>query len=348
MTLDTQTLAEQVQHNCHISDARHGSDVGLCTYLMRMREYYRWEHALPYTATLDKDRVGDWLSEREELWDSVQQQDYRPIELAGECFDPFDANAINRHLHTQGLVYSAGLVHSGRPQFFLAELGAHEADAAGFELWIGQRELARGLHAPPAMTLGRSIFLRRESLRQLLWEKYESWLWTRPDNAMARALACYPFELDVDLALDRMVADEMRVIRAHEVGEYQVGRELGEAWEELLLGVLGTPAELMLRALRDHLADCLQTLPMLLEGDADEPSLHTFMGNLGNMRKEIFPALQPAYQEWLEGDRSGLAALVERGAGHWLDVARQALALQRPGEDRLAAKVIMLVEANKL
>ena len=32
-------LAQAVQHNCHISDARHGADYSLCVYLMKMREY---------------------------------------------------------------------------------------------------------------------------------------------------------------------------------------------------------------------------------------------------------------------------------------------------------------------
>lgn len=40
-------LAGAVQYNCHISDARHGADYSLCIYLMKMREYYRWEQRLP-------------------------------------------------------------------------------------------------------------------------------------------------------------------------------------------------------------------------------------------------------------------------------------------------------------
>ena len=39
-------LVSAVQRNCGISDARHAGDCGRCTFLLKMREYYRWEHAL--------------------------------------------------------------------------------------------------------------------------------------------------------------------------------------------------------------------------------------------------------------------------------------------------------------
>ncbi len=345
MSSEIEALIGDVQHNCHIADARHGTDYGLCTYLMKMREFYRWEMGLGHAQRLDKDAIGDWLSEREAVWEGLEEADYRPLRIAGEAHDPFDVEPINRALREYQLVYSGGLGQSGRAQFFLAELLDYEQGEDGFELWVGQREIARGLHAPPAMTRGRTIYLRRESLRQFLWEKYESWLWSRPDNAMGRALACYPFEQDVELALDRMTADEMPVIRAHEVGEYRAGRMLGPAWEELLLSVLGTPAELMLRAVRDHLADCLETLPMLLQGGS-QASVHTFIGNLGNMRKSIFPALSSAYEAWMMGEQRALKELPSKAAAHWQDVAEQALALARESPSQTAANAARLIEAN--
>lgn len=344
MSSEIEQLIADVQHNCHIADARHGTDYGLCTYLLKMREYYRWEKKLAYTESLDKDEVGDWLSERELLWDVLAEQQYRPLTIGRQRHDPFDLEPINRALREYQLVYSGGLVQGGRPQFFLAELTDYEQGADGFELWVGQRELARGLYAPPAMTRGRTIYLRRESLRQSLWEKYESWLWNRPDNAMGRALSCYPFEQDVDLALERMTADQMMVVRAHEIGEYRAGALLGPEWEEMLLALLGTPAELMLRAVRDHLADCLETLPLLLGEGHSESSLHTFIGSLGNMRKAIFPGLLEAYEAWLCGDHALLSDLVAPAERHWEAVGQQALALYREQPAGLASRVAELVE----
>jgi len=346
MSSETESFTTQVQHNCHIADARHGTDFGLCTYLMKMREFYRWERGLAYGDSLDREQVGDWLTLREELWDGLLEADYREIEISGRSYDPFDAEAINRELIPAGLLYSAGYVQSGKAQFFLTELDRAEQGEDGFELWIGRRELARGLHAPPAMTRGKNIFLRRDSLKQLLWEKYESWLWSRPDNALGRALACYPFEQDLDLALEQMTVAEMEVVRAHEIGEYQVGRILGEEWEQMLHEVLGTPAELMLRAVRDHWADCLQTLPMLQEDSSAACSVHAFMGNLGNMRKAIFPALQDAYAQWLDGDAGILAAVARRGGEHWRTVAEQALYLYRAQPADPAGAIARLVDSR--
>ena len=62
MNNSLQQLCDAVQKNCHISDARHGTDYGLCTYLMKMREYFRWEQGLGFEATLK--RCGGRLADR--------------------------------------------------------------------------------------------------------------------------------------------------------------------------------------------------------------------------------------------------------------------------------------------
>jgi hypothetical protein len=179
------------------------------------------------------------------------------------------------------------------------------------------------------MTVGQSIFVRRESLRRMLWEKLESWRWSRPDNALGRAFACYDFEGDLGSALDAMTDREIAAALLHEQGEYEAGQRLGEDWNPMLLDLSFTPAELMARAVRDHLADCLITLPTLAR-DADAPSLHFYVGNLTNMRKQLFPALLGAYESWREsGDTRALADLARRGVEHWEDLAREMMASHR-------------------
>jgi hypothetical protein len=322
-----QSLINSVQHNCDIVDARHGSDYGMCTYLLKMRELYRWTQGLPLGAALNRTAVGDWLTAREQHLQALEDADYAGVEIHGHAFDPFDADGINAAVVRHNLVYSAGLVNGSRPHFFLAELEGERRAENGFRLRISGRELARCLNAPPAMTRGATIFLRRESLRRYLWEKYESWLWSRPTNAMARAIEHYPFESALDDALDRMTEAEMAAIEAHERGEYQAGVDLGDAWERMLLDLTMTPAEIVARAVRDHLADCTHTLPMLVEQGRDA-SLHFFMANLGAMRKQLFPGLQTAYRRWLDGaDRAVFAELAHAGATHWRAVAMQMLTL---------------------
>jgi hypothetical protein len=319
--ISIQRLAQLVQRNCHISDARHGAEYSLCVYLMKMREYFRWEMKLPLGATLGKEQVGSWLQEREQMWQELEEAELETIEIEGERFNPFDADGINARLEPHGLVYSGGLGNTAKPHFFLGDLERH-THRGGYEVFVAASEHARDLTAPPAMTRDRSIFLRRESFRRMLWEKLESWRWTRADNALGRAFACYDFEHALEASLDAMTDREITAALLHEEGECQAGLRLGERWEPMLMDLVDTPVELMARAVRDHLADCLVTLPALA-ADGSAASIHFFMGNLTNMRKEIFPALGRAYGHWrASGDTEPLASLAEEGCAHWERLAR--------------------------
>jgi hypothetical protein len=341
-------LRSDVQRNCHIADARHAADLGMCTYLMRMREYYRWEKGLPLGERLENDAVGDWLSEREALWAELAERDYSPLRIGAHQFDPFDAEGINSALERHGLVYSAGLVHGAKAHFFLGHLERREDPADGFSLRVSDLELARGLSAPPAMQQGRTIFVRREALRRLLWEKLEIWRWSRADNGFARAFAAYDFDNDLHGALEQMTDAEVAAAVEHEIGEFEAGRLLGEDWNAMLLDVAGTPAELMARAVRDHIADCTRTLPMLTRS-RQETSLHFFFGNLTGMRKEIFPGLQAGYRECLGGgDCEPLQAIAEVGREHWVGVACEMLDLHRALGAGSAQPIARLVRENYL
>ena len=115
-------LAQAVQRNCDISDARHAGDYGMCTFLLKMREYYRWENELPFGRALPKDELGDWLKTREQQWDGIATEDFAPLPLASGEVDPFDTEAVNRELLPQGCVYSAGYGRFQKPMFFLGRL----------------------------------------------------------------------------------------------------------------------------------------------------------------------------------------------------------------------------------
>jgi hypothetical protein len=340
-------LAEAVQYNCHISDARYGADDSLCVYLMKMREYFRWEKHLPYGASLERDQVGEWLQAREQLWEELEEAELRPIEIDGERYDPFDAEAINARLAPRRLVYSGGIGNRAKPHFFLGDLEQRQS-TEGYSVFVVANEYARDLTAPPAMTLGRTIFVRRESLRRMLWEKLESWRWHRPDNALGRAFACEDFEVALDASLDAMTEREIRTLLLHEQGECAAGQRLGEDWNPMLLALTGTPAELMARAVRDHLADCLVTLPALVDS-GEAASLHFYIGSLNGMRKHVFPSLLDAYSTWLErADTSAFIALAEQGRAHWESISDAMLALYRERGADAPDAIRDLVEASRL
>lgn len=348
MSAIVRQIQETVQRNCHIADARHGGEFGMCAYLLKMRELFRWEKGFALGEHLPNDLVGDWLSAREALWQVLREEEFVPLEIDGEHFDPFDAEAINEAIEPLHLVYSAGLISGAKPHFFLGRLVQKELPADGFALRVADTELARGLSAPPAMTNGRTIYLRREALRRYLWEKLESWRWNRPSNAFSRAMAHYPIEDDLNRALEEMTEAELVATREHEIGEYQAGELLGDAWNRMLLDVSGSPAELLARAVRDHIADCSRTLPMLVRAEK-VASIHFFAGNLSAMRREIFPGLQAAYDEWRrELDLEPLQAIATIGLEHWTMVAHELLAIYERYGAGAAKPIEQLVAVNRL
>ena len=329
-------LVETVQHNCHISDALHARDYSLCIYLLKMREFYRWEQGFAFGDRLPKGPLGEWLTAREHLWAGLEEDEYSPLHLQEQSHQPFDSEAINGLLEPEGLVDSGGYC-GAKPHFFLAEL-ERRIDFEDARIYVAGKELAREITAPPALSLANTIFLRRESLRRMIWEKLEEWGWQDKERAIARASRYYPFDRELDTALDAMTNDEIDTLLEHELGEVQIGRELGPEWEEMLATLPRSRAEYQLRAIRDHLVDCRRTLPWLLEQGRDA-ALHFYMANFTTMRKEIFPALSIAYEKWLEGDGGkALQETVKRGAEHWQVQAEKALSIYRKhgGEDSKA------------
>jgi len=340
-------LQSAVQQNCHISDARFASDFTLCVYLLKMREYYRWEKRLPYGATLPREDVGNWLTERESLWETLEQEEFLPLEIDGKVYDPFASDAINDALGKHKLLYSAGYGNKSKPHFFLARR-EQEVVHNGYRILVAAEELARDLSAPPAMSLNGEIFIRRESLRRMLWERLEEWRWNKPDNAMGRAIRCYDFENDLDRSLEQMTDTEIDTLVLHEIGEVEAGELLGDEWKQMLVSFPRSRLELMARAVRDHLADCLSTLPALLER-AHPPSLHFYFANLSGMRKQIYPALLSAYEHWVEcGDTGELVRQIEIGTSHWTRLAQELIGLHESQVKSAWQQMESLIERQQL
>jgi len=319
-------LASAVQRNCDVSDARHAGDYGLCTFLLKMREYYRWENELPFSRALPRDALGEWLQSREQRWNAIESETYLPLPLECGEFEPLGAAAVNRELLPQGLVYGAGYGVFRKPVFYLGSLLRVE-QRAGFTILISSREYARELAAPPAMLQGRTIFVRQESVRRYLWEKIEEWQWRKQGRAMQRALAGYDFFADREAALARMAGNEMESMILHELGEATAGELLGDAWGELTVAAARPRSEAIARAVRDLLADSLSTLPALLQG-ANLPALHFHFATFDAMRRELFPQALDAYEHFLRcGELDRLWQSVREGKERWLECARGLLAL---------------------
>ncbi len=335
---DPHVLATAVQRNCDIADARFAREYTMCIYLLKMREYFRWERGIPFGASLPRDELGHWVTEREQHWHDLEQAEFEPVMVDNECFEPFDSSGINRRLQQHDLVYSAGLGWAVRPQFFLARLDRVEM-RGGLRVIVAGAELAREITAPPAMAQGKTIFVRHESLRRMIWEKLEEWQWRSLDTPMGRAAAHYPFETDLEGALTRMTEAETESVILHELGELRAGELLGSGWERLLLEIAHGRQEYFIRAVRDHLADTLLLLPALIERE-NAASLHFYFANFTGVRREIHPALLNAYDRWLkDGDWDRLAETVSAGERHWRAAADHLLALHNEHGARLGPRL---------
>lgn len=340
-------LVHAVQTNCHIADARHAADMTLCIYLLQMREYFRWERGAAFGAPLARDEIGAWIAEREALWSSLEDERFVPLPCPGAPagVDAFDAAALNRHLLPAGLLYGAGLAASDRPVFFLAELHS-AAQREGLAVLSAGRELARGLLAPPAaldsLPQAPAIVLRREAVARWGWEKYETHaLHRRPGSALHAAVEAYGFDRGFDAALPRWLAEQGEAMVLHEIGEHRAGERLGPQWGALRLALPTRRGDLHARAVRDHLADFIVTLPTLLERDA-QASIHVWFANYDGVRELLFPSLKTAYAAWRGGDGgSALGRAIDRGRAHFEQLAAQLLREHAQGREGAALERLL-------
>jgi hypothetical protein len=342
-------LVETVRANCRVSDARHARNMAMCTYLLEMRELFRWEHGYALDDVLPRPDVGAWLSEREAHWDAIEHAGYRPLPFDDALVDPFAAEEVNSVLVPQGFVYGAGVGRFGKPQFFLAGLEREEL-RDGVRVLVAGSEHARDLAPAPAALRADTIYVRTAALQRLLWERAELWSRRGAGGALKAALDACGYADGPMPALKRMADAETETMILHELGERAVGERLSPAWERMLASFAERRAEPFARAARDHLADCTVTLPALLARGA-APSIHLWFAGLDGMRRELFPRLAGAYDAWRRGDGGcALAATADAGTRHWQRVCDEAvmLATRQGVHAERAIEALAAAEATRL
>ena len=344
---ELQSLVAAVQRNCDIADARHAQSMTLCSYLLEMREYFRWEQGIVPPQPPPRAELSRWIATREALWNELEDSDFAPLSIGGESLDPFASEDINRRLVDQGLVYGGGIGRFHRPHFFLAELKQRQS-RDGVSILVSGREYARDLSAAPAAVRQGTVYLRQDVVSRWLWEKVEAWDGQIKEGALQRALAPHGFAADQAAAIASMTESESEALILHELGEHQAGALLGHAWEEMLINFSERRAEILCRAVRDLLADCRHTLPTLLARQA-YGSLHFWFANFDGMRRALFPSLVEAYKQWCDNaDDDALGRALARGEAHWLETARRLLALSRQDEPPGELQISALADAETL
>jgi len=329
-------ICRQVQHNCAVSDAIYAREYTLCVYLLRMREYYRWQNDIPPGKHLSLDDVGDWVSETEQYWDAIEEQPFLGIQFGDVVCDPFDCERVNSELSAETrngqtpLIYSAGLGRRGQPHFLLAE-AEQRPGVDGIQLYVCTNELARDINSPVAMTRGSIVVVSLKGLQRMLWELYEEWSFHRHDGPMSRLCGHYGWNdgFGDPANLEAASAELLDVLIAHECGEVMAGDILPGNWSAMMESAISvngsTPNpvsvsnELYLRAVRDNLADSLQTWPAIVDS-GESVSLDFWLASLGPIRRQLLDDTDFASVLSLAGDQTQIAALAEqipRQFAHW-------------------------------
>lgn len=329
-----QALIEAVRRNCDRADAPSARRLSLCTYLLQMREFHRWDIGAPLGTALDRAAVGRWIAAREAHWDRLDESadGFERVPTSRGTVDPFDESAVDDALG-DGLGYAAGVARFGAPVFVVADRVA-DGLRDGVRVRVLGREYARGFNPPVAASNAAGIVIRRDAMRRWLWTRVEVMDRRAGDDAFATALAHYARGDTAEAAVERLVEGETESLILHELGERQVEALLADRpaqpitasrdgcrarasdWAEMIAEADDVRTELTLRAVRDLLADCLVTVPTLVERGADA-SLHFWFSTFEGMRRELAPEWQAAYRAWVDGDRRALESAARAGRARW-------------------------------
>lgn len=304
--IDIETITSQVKRNCNISDAKYWGSYSLCGLLLRLRELYRAEKGIKPWENIQQKEIGEWISERENLWRELEHKNFEDIAVNGNVYGPFEVEKINAELEEEGLIYGAGLGVHMKPSFFLADIISKET-VDGFTVYLAGNEYARDLSDYPAMLQDRSIFVRVDTTKLLLWTRFEEMRCKKFKGALAFAFSKYgivpeeePSE-DVDRRIYQVARSEAETFIHHELGEAFEGEKIGDEWKTFLTSLPDGRAELFARAVKDVMSDTSENgmLKYIIE-KRKEGSLGFYIVFLGGYRRLLFPEILEAFQRFAE------------------------------------------------
>ncbi|MFC1821819.1 Sfum_1244 family protein [Thermodesulfobacteriota bacterium] len=297
--LDIDSLSSQVLKNCCISDSHHAGLYSVCGLALRLRDLYKWEQGLAPWIETESSVMLEWIGDKEDEWDRLAEREFAPITLMGSRYDPFNVSGINNILEPYGLYYGAGYARSLKPTFFLAELEEKQEINGHLVLVLG-RELARDLFTMPALTQDDTILFRRESAQLYLWDQI-IFLKKSGRRALKFGLENYGLkdqeQENLKRHLARIAEAEMGTYIFHELGELEDNIFDRTIWREIIAAFPHSPIELLVRTVKDLLADTNEYGPLQhIMKERKISSLAFFAAFLDGLRKELFPELIEAFQ----------------------------------------------------
>lgn len=335
--MDIDRIIGQVKHNCDVSDAHHAGIYSICGLAMRLRDLYKWDRRLSPWQEHEAKTVLEWIGQREDLWESLADDDYWPLTLDGKEVDPFDTEQINAVLTPHGHFYGAGYAHSLKPTFFLARIDARfELD--GKTVWQLGRELARDLLTLPAFTQDGQVVLRREAALMFLWDQM-AYISNSGREALAFALAACCNLPDTDLKgirrhLEAIFQIQQMTYIRHELGEMDEQEFDAATWRRMLADFPHTAVELLIRTLKDVLADTGPQGPLNhFIAEHHQAGLGFYIAFSSGLVPALFGELKSGFDRFLKTDDWNVVrSAVEQVHRKAADYSREVVALYAAGQ----------------
>ncbi|MEW6263274.1 MAG: Sfum_1244 family protein [Thermodesulfobacteriota bacterium] len=339
---EIEPLRRQIAANCHRSDARFAGSFSLCSLLLRMRDYFKWDRDLPPWAEVDSPEVLAWIEERERVWDEAADEEIAQLRWRGGEIDAFDSETINQDIEPWGLSYGSGYAAFLKPSFFLAEVINHRQQGGFKVIYLGH-ELVRDLFTTPAQNLGGRIVARRRPLAAYLWDLI---LHAGGPRRQAVDLALYEYGLERERMVgpsfnwtprfEKLLDSEVEAFVWHEIGEAGDQAFPRDVWRALIGAFPHSRLELMARTLKDFLADTSEIgrLKFIIDSRR-RASLAIYLADLSSLTARLFPEIVKAYNLLIrEGDWSVIEAARCEGRRKAQEMAREMVSLASSVQER--------------
>jgi hypothetical protein len=329
-------LVRQVRLNCTISDARFAGIYSVCGLAMRLRDLYKWEHSLPPYEEHEASRVLEWIGCKESDWEALQDTAFQDLVIDGKRIEPFDTAGVNRLLAPYNLFYGAGYAQGLKPSFFLAEI-ERQAVVGGHPVVFLGSEKARDLLTLPSLTQDDTIVVRKAAIDLYVWDQM---LYM---NRSGRPFFRFGLEA-VGLSgedagalrrcLPEVAAAQLDTFLYHEAGEMDDTCFDSAAWRELIAALPHSPAEFLVRAVKDILADTDPggALPQMVR-TRTKAALGFYAAFLDGLRKHLFPEIRAGIAGFMQdenwSDIENMTRAVHQKAA---EMARTIAALYREGQ----------------
>ncbi len=299
-------LTEQVRYNCNLSDARFAGHYSICGLALRLRDLFKWDRRLAPWEEREAAEVLDWIDRKEQLWERIQSEEYVSVDIDGTAYDPFDTSGINACLAPRGLFYGAGYAQSLKPSFVLGRVDARFRINGLTVVHMGE-ELARDLLTLPALSQGDDIVLRKEAARMFVWDQI---FYITPSRRPFLQYALKHAGIEgADPASLRsrfggLLKDLYDVFVNHEIGERKDACFHAGTWRAMIAAYPHSPVELLLRAVKDMLADTGPSGPLraIIETRQAVP-LGFYLVFHDGLGRQLYPEMRAAFEEFAHSGR---------------------------------------------